>query len=143
MSKNKMQIIDDMVKDEEFCVLATSDGIEPLASLMTYFADHAAMKFYFLSRKNSRKNKNIKKHPHVSILIDRRDQSLALTVQGVYSPIKKKQTTQAITKLFLMKHPELQGFADNPDTELIRVNGKSAQLLHGIEGKFETKFKNS
>jgi len=142
MSKDKMQIINDLIVGKDLCVLATSDGIEPLASLMTYFADHAVMKFYFLSRSDSQKNKNLKKNPHVSMLIDRRDEELALTIQGVYSPIKKKQTVEAITKLFLMKHPQLQEFANHPKTELIRIKGQSAQLMQGIDGKFTTKFKN-
>lgn len=143
MSDKKMQIINDLVLSKDLCVLATSNGIEPLTSLMTYFVDHATMKFYFLSRKSSQKNKNIKKHPHVSLLIDRRDEGLALTIQGVYSPIRKKQTADAITKLFLVKHPQLKEFADHPDTELIRILGKHAQLMQGIEDKFETKLKNS
>lgn len=143
MSQEKMQIIDDLVTGEELCVLATSDGIEPYTSLMTYFVDHASMKFYFLSRKNSRKNKNIKAHPHASILIDRREENVSLTIQGVYAPIKKKQTAEAITKLFLLKHPYLAEFAAHPDTELLRVVGREALLINGVEGKFQTKLKNS
>ncbi|WP_247648412.1 pyridoxamine 5'-phosphate oxidase family protein [Pseudodesulfovibrio sp. zrk46] len=143
MSKDKMQIIDNLVLSKDLCVLATSDGIEPLASLMNYVVDHASMKFYFLSRKDSQKNKNIKSHPHVSILIDRRDEGLALTIQGVYSPIKTKQTSKAITKLILTKLPRLKQFAEHPDTELIRIQGKSAILMEGISDKFETKFNNS
>ncbi|QGY38886.1 pyridoxamine 5'-phosphate oxidase family protein [Pseudodesulfovibrio cashew] len=143
MTQEKMQLIDDLVTHERHCVLATTDGIEPLCSLMTLFVDHAAMKFYFLSRKDSRKNINIKKHPHVSILIDRRDQGVALTVQGVYAPIKRAQTVEAITKMFLRKYPELEEFANHPDTELLRVNGQSAQLIQGVNEKFSTKLKNS
>lgn len=141
MSKDKMQIIDDLILSKDICVLATSDGIEPHASLMHFLVDHAAMKFYFLSRKDSRKNKNIKKCPHVSLLIDRRDEAMALTIQGVYSPIRKTQTIDAIIKLFLKKHPHMKTFADHPDTELIRIQARSAQLLQGIEEEFVTNFK--
>jgi len=143
MSKDKMQIIDNLVLSKDLCVLATTDGIEPLTSLMTYVVDHATMKFYFLSPKDSQKNKNIKKHPHVSILIDRRDEGQALTIQGVYSPIKTKQTEKAITKLFLAKHPQLKDFAESEDTELIRIMGKKAILAENIHKIFEAKLKNS
>lgn len=142
MSQEKMQIIDDLVTNEMFCVLATTDGVEPLCSLMTMFADHASMKFYFLSRKDSQKSKNIKKYPNVSILIEQREKHIALTVQGVFSPIQREQTVEAITKIFLMKHPELKEFAESPDTELLRVNGRKAMLVSGIDEKFETKIKN-
>lgn len=77
------------------------------------------------------------------MMIDRRDEDIALTVQGVYAPIKKKQTAEAITKLFLMKYPELKDFAEHPETELLRINGQFAQLMVGVEEKFETKLKNN
>jgi len=143
MSKDKMQTIDDLILGKDICVLATSDGIEPHTSLMHFLVDHATMKFYFLSRKKSRKSKNLKKCPHVSLLIDRRDESQALTIQGVYSPIKKTQTINAIVKLFLKKHPHMKNFAKHPDTELIRIQARSAQLLQGLEEEFVTNFKNS
>ncbi len=143
MTKDKLQIIDNLILSKDLCVLATSDGIQPLTSLMTYFVDHAAMKFYFLSRKDSQKSKNLKKHPHVSMMIDRRDEGQALSIQGVYSPIKKDQTTEAIIKLFLMKHPQMKTFAEHADTELIRVEAKTGQLSDGVKETFTTKFKNS
>ncbi len=100
MSENKLQLIDDLVLGKDICVLGTSDGRNPHVSLMAFLVDHATMKFYFLSRKNSHKSQNIKKCPHVSILIDtreehlpdNRDKAMALTIQGVYAPINKPQT---------------------------------------------------
>lgn len=143
MSKDKMQIIDDLILGKDQCVLATVEGNQPHTSLMTYFVDHATMKFYFLSRKSSRKNKNLRKNPHVSLFIDRRDEKQTLSIQGVYAPIKKKQTIEAIIKLFLLKHPHLRHFAEDPDTELIRIMGQSAQLITGFEDSFTTKLENS
>ncbi len=143
MSKDKMQIIENLIQSKTLCVLATTDGIEPHATLMNYVVDPAVMKFYFLSRKDSQKNKNIKKHPHVSILIDRRDENQALSIQGVYAPIKTEQTAKAITKLYLMKNPHLKKFAEHPDTELIRIEAKSGSLALGLEELFSTKFTNN
>ncbi|BDQ37326.1 hypothetical protein SYK_16860 [Pseudodesulfovibrio nedwellii] len=142
MSKQKIRFIEDMVKAKDICVLATSDGNTPHTSLMNYFADHAVMKFYFLSPKTSKKNKNLKKNPHVSILIDRRDENIALSINGVYSPIKKQQTVDAIIKLFLLKSPHMKEFAEHPDTELIRIEGKSAELVQGFTDVFSTKLIN-
>jgi len=142
MSKEKMEIIDRLISTEDQCVLATSDGNTPHTSLMTFFADHAVMKFYFLSRKTTRKNKNLKKNPHVSLLIDRREEYLALTIEGVYSPVKKQQTIEAIKKLYLMKNPHMREFANHPDTELLRIVGRSAELAQGFTDVFTTKLKN-
>lgn len=141
MSKKKERIIDDLVTGKDICVLATTDGTEAHASLMNYMVDHAVMKFYMLSHKDSRKNKNLMAHPHVSLLIDRRDEDIALTVHGLFTPLKKKQTVNAILKLFLKKHPHLKDFAAQDGVELIRIQGISGQLVQGIDEEFVTKFK--
>jgi nitroimidazol reductase NimA-like FMN-containing flavoprotein (pyridoxamine 5'-phosphate oxidase superfamily) len=151
MSKDKLQILDELILSREICVLATSDGMEPYTSLMTYLLDHASMKFFFLTRKDSRKSRNLRKCAHVSLLIDTREEHLphapgsamALTIQGVYVPIKKPQTIDAIVKRFVIKYPHMSEFAAHPDTELVRIRARSAQLLIGFEDKFETKFENS
>lgn len=143
MSDTKMQIIDDLVLNETHCVLATSNGIEPLTSLMRFVCDHATMKFYFLSKKNSRKNVNLRKNPHVSLLIQQKDGERALSITGVYSPIRKEQTAKAITRLYVLKHPDMQQFTNDPDTELIRIMGRTAELSEGFDDIFIKKLKNS
>ncbi|WP_319542392.1 pyridoxamine 5'-phosphate oxidase family protein [uncultured Pseudodesulfovibrio sp.] len=142
MSKQKIKLIEDIIKAKDICVLATSDGIAPHTSLMHYFADHAVMKFYFLTSSTSKKSKNLKKNPHVSLLIDRRDENIALSIEGIYSPIKKQQTVEAIVKLFLLKNPHMKEFAMHPETELVRIEGKSAELVQGFTDVFFTKLKN-
>jgi len=143
MSKEKLQLIDDLILGNDICVLATSDGFKPHASLMHYFVDHAAMKFYFLSSEASRKNRNLAKCPHVSMVIDRRAEGLALTIEGVYSPVKRGQTVEAITHLFVLRHPQLKEFAERPDTRLVRIEARSAQLVGRTGESFFSKFKNS
>ena len=143
MSEQKNQLIDDLVSNEELCVLATTNGIEPHTSVMRFVCDHATMKFYFLSRKSSQKNKNLKKNPHVSLLIDRRKEMIALSIDGVYAPVKTEQTIKAITKLYVRKHPDMKEFTEEGDVELIRILGRRAQLSEGFDDKFSIKLKNS
>ena len=145
-----MQRIDDLILSKEICVLATADGNHPHTSLMAYIVDHAAMKFYFLSRKDSAKNQNLRKNPHASILIDTReehlphdrDNAMALTITGVYAPLRRDETAEAIVKLFVNKYPHIKSFAEHPDTELLRIEAREGLLLHGIEDAFSTKFSN-
>lgn len=143
MSKKKMQLIDDLVLNETHCVLATSDGIEPHTSLMRFVCDHASMKFYFLTKKSSRKNSNLRKNPHVSLLIHRPDSEVALSIKGVYSPIRTEQTAAAITRLYILRHPDMQRFTDDPDTELIRIEGRTAEFSEGFDDIFIKKLKKS
>ena len=138
-----MQILDNLIQSSYLCVLATSDGFKPHASLMHYFLDHAAMKFYFLSPAGSRKNRNLTQCAHVSMVIDQRDQGISATIEGVYSPITKAQTAEAITNLFILRHPQLKEFALRPDTVLIRIEARSG-MLTTVDGEtFTTKFRNS
>jgi len=143
MSQEKLQIIDHLIQSSDLCVLATSDGLKPHAALMHYFLDHAAMKFYFLSPVGSLKNKNLAKCPHVSMLIDDRANGLAVTIEGVNSPITKRQTAQAITKLFVLRHPQLKEFSERPDTVLIRIEARAGHLNTHDGESFSTKFQNS
>lgn len=143
MSKEKMHLIDDLITGEKTCVLASSDGIRPHCSLMYFFADHAAMKFYFFALDTSQHCRNLREHPHACLLIDRRDDGLSLCIHGVHSPIRKRQTTEAITRLFLMKFPQMAELAAHPDARLLRVDGREAHLSDGLEDLFTTKLKNS
>ncbi|MDD3313144.1 pyridoxamine 5'-phosphate oxidase family protein [Pseudodesulfovibrio sp.] len=143
MSTEKLQLIDDLVLGNDICVLATSDGFKPHASLMHYFVDHAAMKFYFLSLEGSRKSRNLIKCPHVSMVIDRRSEGKAVTIEGVHSPVQRRQTVEAITHLFVLRHPQLKEFAERPDTRLIRIEARGAQLVDIAGESFFTKFQNS
>ncbi|MEF2231141.1 MAG: pyridoxamine 5'-phosphate oxidase family protein [Pseudodesulfovibrio sp.] len=138
-----MQTLDALILSSDMCVLATSDGLKPHASLMHYFLDHAAMKFYFLSPAGSRKNRNLALCPHVSMVIDRRDEDIAATIEGVYSPITKKQTAEAITNLFVLRHPQFREFAQRPDTVLIRIEARAGHLVTTSGEQFSTKFRNS
>ncbi|WP_419785502.1 pyridoxamine 5'-phosphate oxidase family protein [Pseudodesulfovibrio sp.] len=143
MTNEQLHRIDSMILSKDICVLATSDGFKPHATLMYYFLDHAAMKFYFISLEGSQKIRNLAKCPHVSMVIDQREEGLALTIEGVYSPIRRKQTAEAIIKLFVLRHPQFKDFAENPDTRLIRIEARTAQLVDIKGEKFTTKFKNS
>lgn len=140
MSKETMQIIDDLVLNNDLCVLATTDGIQPHTSLMTYVVDHASMKFYFLTPKDSRKTKNIKSHPHVSLFIGLHDPTKIVSIHGVYAPIKNRQTANAILKMFFHKHPELVDFYNEGEVELIRIVGRDAQLATGVDQTVSMKF---
>jgi general stress protein 26 len=143
MTKDKLQLIDDLIQSRGLCALATSDGRIPHVSLMNYFVDHAAMKFYFLSPEDSLKTKNLRKCPYASLLIDRREEDVALTIEGVFSPIRKKQTVEAIIRLFILRHPHMESFAKAPGTTLLRIEAREGQLMHGLESQFKVKFKNS
>jgi hypothetical protein len=52
------------------CVLATTDGNIPHCSLMAYIASEAADRLYLVTPKNTKKFRNIKNHPEMSLLID-------------------------------------------------------------------------
>ena len=50
---------------------------------------------------------------------------------------------EAITRLFILRHPHLEAFAKAPGTTLLRIEAREGELAVGLEEQFTVKFKNS
>lgn len=83
----------------------------------------------------------------ISLLIDTREedrgekrhQTRALTVNGVFEEVKDQIKRDMIKARLLARHPHLIVLTDNPDAEFFTVRIKSLQLLEGVaEASFET-----
>ncbi len=136
-----LETIRTLIHEKDTCVLATCEGGLPHTSLMAYVASEDAFNFYFLSRMNTRKVRNLRSNPEVSLLIDTRDEhqadlrhkSMALTVTGTYSPPRDRAELLELKKMFVSRHPPLAEFADYGDTTVLKVKARSFLLLVGVE----------
>ncbi|UZP68518.1 pyridoxamine 5'-phosphate oxidase family protein [Desulfovibrio mangrovi] len=132
----RMQAI---LRENDICVLATTDSCKPHTSLMTYFCAEDAESLYMLTRRNTRKFENILKNPNVSILIDTRlqhcgsshDKTCALTVAGTANVLDGPEHKDIILKL-LNKNKELNTLTDAGDTAILHISITSLQLLEGV-----------
>ena len=129
-----------LMKGNDTCVLATVAGRTPHCSLMSYVSDQEGREIYMVSHKKTKKFKNLKRNPAVSLLIDtreknsgkKRQKAKALTINGVFRSIRGAKKKDFIRAKLLLRHPHLQKFVRDPDAEVFSVKVKSFQLLEGI-----------
>jgi len=107
---------------------------------MSYVADEEGREIYLLTRKNTKKYRNLKENPSVSLLIDSRDMDpahrgdrpQALTVSGTVQRATDERRKAEILRRLLARHPHLERLAVQPDAEVVVVRVKAFQLLDGI-----------
>jgi nitroimidazol reductase NimA-like FMN-containing flavoprotein (pyridoxamine 5'-phosphate oxidase superfamily) len=138
-----------IVKDKDVCVLATVMDNVPHCSLMSYMPDRDCLEIYMMTRKGTKKYRNLVANKTVSLLIDTREEDCgadrarikALTVSGVFNTISEKAKKKLVRQKLLKKHPQLKPFAQDPDTEVFAVKVKSFQLLDGVKDSYFEKVK--
>jgi nitroimidazol reductase NimA-like FMN-containing flavoprotein (pyridoxamine 5'-phosphate oxidase superfamily) len=136
-----------LLQAKDICVLATVSGDKPHCSLMAYVADDTCHEIYMVTHKNTKKYRNLIKNPHISLLIDSRDEDTgprrfkakALTVSGVCEQIENQVNKDFARAQLLKRHPHLKEFALAPDAEVLRIRVTSFLLLDGLTNSyFET-----
>ncbi len=138
-----------LVKDTDFCVLATVMDNVPHCSLMSYVPDRDCREIYMMTQRGTKKYRNLASNRTVSLLIDTREENCgadrakirALTVSGVFTTIGDKAKKKLVRQKLLRKHPQLKPFADDPDTEVFAVKVKSFELLDGVKDAYFEKVK--
>jgi len=135
-----------LAKQKDTCVLATVSGGNPHCSLMAYATDDDCREIYMVTQKETKKYKNLIKNPSVSLLIDTREeqsasrplQAKALTIAGLFQVIDDEHKKRLARARLLERHPYLNEFIDQTDTELICIKAISFLLLNGLkEAHFE------
>jgi nitroimidazol reductase NimA-like FMN-containing flavoprotein (pyridoxamine 5'-phosphate oxidase superfamily) len=135
-----LEVMKNLMRSKNTCVLATVSGNEPHCSLMSYAIDEDCREIYMMTSRNTRKYENLVTNPAVSLLVDTREgappesrsHTKALTVRGQFEQIAGEETKRRIKERLLERHPHLQAFAGHPDTEFFLIKVKSFQLLDGI-----------
>ncbi len=139
-----------LVKDEKFCVLATSSDNNPHCSLMAYATDDDCRRLYMITRKSSVKYGNLMKNQAVSLLIDTREKSgeernrtKALTVTGRFSEIRNISEYERAKDLLLKRHPYLDIFIEDSESCIFAVEMHSFLLLDGFTDSYYEKLPNT
>jgi nitroimidazol reductase NimA-like FMN-containing flavoprotein (pyridoxamine 5'-phosphate oxidase superfamily) len=136
-----------LVREKDMCVLATVSNNRPHCSLMAYVAHDACTEIYMATFKDTKKYRNLRGNPWVSLLIDTREedrgsmrpQAKALTVTGVFEQIGDDNMRQQVREALMSRHAQLEGFADHPDAEVFSIRIQSFLLLDGLTNShFET-----
>ena len=129
-----------MVRDHDICVLATASEGEPHCSLMAYLPDESCREIYMVTHRNTKKYRNLRENPTISLLIDTREsrpdrnraEAQALTVAGVFEEMKDSARLAHIQAELLVCHPHLETFMNDPDAVVMCIRVSSFLLLDGL-----------
>jgi len=130
----------DLVRMKDVCVLATVSEGQPHCSLMSYATDADCREIYMVTGRETKKYRNLKENPAVSLLIDTREEdrgsqrhlARSLTVNGRVEVVDDPDKKEWIKTRLLERHPHLKALMDDPDAEFFSVRIRSLQLLEGI-----------
>ena len=130
-----------LAREKNICVLATVADGKPYCSLMAYVTDENCKEIYMVTHKNTNKYENLMKNPSVSLLIDTRDisprsEAKALTVEGTYAAIESEEKRKRVRAKLLAAHPDLAGFLNHPEAEILRIKIRSFLLLNGLQDAY-------
>jgi nitroimidazol reductase NimA-like FMN-containing flavoprotein (pyridoxamine 5'-phosphate oxidase superfamily) len=129
--------IKDLIQGNDVCVLATVSGRDPHCSLMSYAASDDCREIYMVTQKGTKKYRNLKENPSVSLLVDSRrtasrDRAKALTITGIMAGVEDAGRKEQLRTHLLARHPDLKEFFDQPDAEVLVVKVAALQLLDGL-----------
>jgi nitroimidazol reductase NimA-like FMN-containing flavoprotein (pyridoxamine 5'-phosphate oxidase superfamily) len=147
MANDILEKMKSLVRGHDTCVLATVSEGRPHCSLMAYAVDDACGEIYMVTPRTTRKYKNLLNNPHVSLLIDtreehaghRRPESHALTVEGEFRPIPESEKRLAAEARLSAAHPYLKAFMNNEEGQIFSVKVVSFLLLEGLSEAYYEK----
>jgi general stress protein 26 len=133
-----LEQIKTLLRRQDSCVLATVDGEKPHCSLMAYTLDDMAERIFLITPRDTKKYRNLKRHPSVSLLIDTRgdgahEATQALTVAGHCKVLQHGDEISEVKALFAERHTRLQDFLQKDDLAVVCVTIESFLLLTGPE----------
>ena len=136
--------IQELMKSNRICALATVAESGPHCSLMSYAVSEDGTELYMATDKNTKKYRNLAANPSVSLLIDSREENArgsrtatrALTVTGTIRHGLDESERKAVREALCRRHPDLKDFFSNPSVEVIVVKINTLQLLDGITDSY-------
>ena len=139
-----LEAIKNLIRSKDVCVLSTVSGGEPHCSLMSYVTDESCEKFFMLTRKETKKYRNLEGNRAVSLLIDTREEDIdqsrknirVLTVSGVYEKLEDPSQQEKILRQLLERHPHLKDVIESAEAAVFSVRAKSFQFLDGVSRSY-------
>ena len=116
-----------VIGTQYFAVLNSLGGSLPYSNLVSFAVTEDLSSLVFVTNRNTRKYRNIRENPNVSLLIDNRNnrpsdikQAVAITVIGTAQ--EKTDNRTPYLDIFLAKHPHLKRFLNALGNALILVS---------------------
>lgn len=130
--------INDFLKKQSNCVLATVRQGRPHCSLMSYVTDPDVQFVYMVTHRNTSKYRNLLDNPSVSLLVDNRQTPVdkqntwTLTVHGTFQSLTAEVQRSSVRPRFIERHADMYRFIEHPEAEFISIRIASFLFLDGI-----------
>lgn len=122
-----MEILRDLLESQLLGVLGTHHEGEPYTSLVGFASTPDLKHLLFATGRATRKHANLVEDARASMLVDNRSNSpadfteaSAATAVGVVEEVAEGERG-AFDRLFLAKHPHLEGFVHSPSCAAMRL----------------------
>jgi nitroimidazol reductase NimA-like FMN-containing flavoprotein (pyridoxamine 5'-phosphate oxidase superfamily) len=140
------EIIQELCVLQKFGVLATqSDDLQPYCNFIAFSTSDDFSKLFFITPKNTRKYRNLKKNKKVSFLLDSRlnaaedfETAVAATAFGSASEIDDASEVSCLER-HIEKHPSIETFIRSSDCALFRIDVQKYIIAESLEKVFELK----
>jgi len=140
MDRSPWPIVQTLLADQRFAVLATQGGDAPYTSLVAFVITPDLRRLIFPTRAGTRKFTNLEANPKVALLVDNRTNSAedyrnaaALTVLGTVG-VEHGPDEDQHRELLLARHPTLAEFLEQPDCRIAVVDVAEYRLVTQFEG---------
>jgi len=123
-----MDLVGHLLASERLAVLSTQYGGQPYSNLIAFAYTDNLKYLIFVTSRNTRKYGNVLADKRVAVLVDSRKHdtsdfkgAMAITALGTAEEGTGSEREELL-RVYLAKHPHLEGFANNRSSALIKIS---------------------
>lgn len=146
-ASEQRKILRNLFESQKLAVLATQGGGQPYANLMAFAASKDLKKIVIATTRATRKFANLTADARVAILFDNRSNTerdfhnaVTVTATGKAKEVGNRDKKR-FQKLYLDKHPHLEGFVTSPTCALMMINVEVFYIVTRFQNVMELHIK--
>jgi len=121
------ELIQDIANTQYFAVLSTVDEGHPYSNLVSFAITRDLKSLIFVTDRETRKYRNIKKYNKVALIVDNRtnrpsDIQQATAITAIGNASEETDGESNLRTIFINRHPQLRQFVNDTHNALIQVN---------------------
>lgn len=139
------KLLKELFKTQLFAALATQQSSRPYNNLIAFAATEDVREILFVTNRGTRKYANLLASGSVSVLVDSRTNhdsdfrnAVAVTAVGTAEEVKDSRK-ETLLKLYLVKHHNLEKFANSSGAALFRVRVRAYYIVRNFQEVMELK----
>lgn len=133
----------ELFASQNLAIIATARDQQPFTNLVAFAATNDLKHLVFATPRATRKFANLSKNPKVAMTIDNRQnvttdfaEATAVMAIGTAREVTGPEK-EPLLKLYLAKHPELQGFVSSPSCALICIGVTKYDIVRRFQSVVE------